>query len=386
MKKICITGAWYSSRNIGDQAILFAINELLSNHLNKVELTVIGADDEFIKSTYSLNAVSQFKNLFQVFSTVIKSDLLLIGGGTPFYDDFKHMAYFFILTLLNKIAGKKTAIYGASSQKLNTWYSIFFTKLIVKLSNMITLREELTTKYFKEELNIKKRVITTCDPAITLPDANENDVDEVMRKEGLNNIDKPLFGICPHYFSNKDKYRVHHYEFFSNSCIENQIKVLAETVDYLSQKGIVVFIPMNIDRPDSDIDASEQILKYVKNSNYVKVINSYYHPYIMKSIFKRMKLIIGVRLHSLVLSASALTPFVAIEYAPKVSGFVQLIKKEEYGCEINGLSFEKLKVCIETCLSNYDEYKNDLSIQTKKLEETANFNAKIITDLINKGN
>jgi len=32
-KKICITGAWYSSRNVGDQAILITISDLIKKFI-----------------------------------------------------------------------------------------------------------------------------------------------------------------------------------------------------------------------------------------------------------------------------------------------------------------------------------------------------------------
>ena len=68
------------------------------------------------------------------------------------------------------------------------------------------------------------------------------------------------------------------------------------------------------------------------------------------AIFSVCKLVIGVRLHSLIMASAVGTPIVGIDYAPKVRGFIESIDWTEHCCHLRDLRIEKLQDLIDGIL------------------------------------
>ena len=381
MTRVHITGGWYSSRNAGDQAILISIHELLKERIPDLVVGVICANDDFVRREHQIDAVSHTKHLGKVLRAVAGSDALLIGGGTPFYDDFKHMCFFWILGLLTKVSGGKLIVYGASAQKLERMSTRWFTRRILNLADLVTVREPLTKTRF-EALGVRNAIQDTADPAITLRPCSEARVDEILEREGLADPDRPLFAICPHFFSNTDPYRVHHYERFPDDCIERQKRVLAQMADYLSQIGRPVFVPMNTDPPDSDVEVQREIAERTVQRDRIRFIETQYRPREVAGILSRCKLVIGVRLHSLILAAAVRTPVLGISYAPKVAGFMQLIDEADHAFPLQTLEFPNLRDAIDQYLRDYDRRRERFAQHVAAVQQRAARNADLVADLL----
>ena len=379
---INLTGAWYSSRNAGDQAILVTIRELLEDQIPDLHIDIICANDTFVREEHGLNAISQRKDLLGVFRSVMQSRALLLGGGTPFYNEFKHMCFFWVLSVICKLSGGKLVIYGASAQKLHQKSARWFTRRIMNMADLITVREPVTKEQLENNLGVKNPVICTADPAITLKACDEERIDEILYNEGLTGKDTPIFAICPHFFSNTDPYRVHHYEAFEDDHIERQRNVLADAANFLSKHGKVIFLPMNTDPPDSDIDVQNEIRARVSNPQDITFIETQYRPREIAGIFSRCKLVVGVRLHSLIMAAAVKTPIIAINYAPKVEGFMTLIGELHHCLRIQKLESMVLKEKLEDYLDNYDEKLSVFSGHVAQVQEKAVKNAAIVAELI----
>ena len=354
MTRLKLTGAWYSSRNAGDQAILVTIRALLEARIPDLELEVICADAAFVRREHGLPAISQMESLLHVLRRVWSADGLLIGGGTPFYNDFKHMAYFWVLTLIARLGGAKVVIYGASAQHLHQASARWFTRRIMAMANLITVREARTEVQLRESLGVKKNIICTADPAITLEACSPIRIEEILAAEGLTDLKRPLIAICPHFFSNTDTYRVHHYEAFGDSHIECQRQVLAEAAIHLTRFGHVVFVPMNTDRPDSDVEVQREIRASIGERDDITFIETQYRPGEIAGLFSRCTLTLGVRLHALIMSAAVGTPVIGINYAPKVRGFMELLGEPEHCIALQQLSFPALQSIIDGYFANYD--------------------------------
>jgi len=380
MPRVNITGGWYSSRNAGDQAILICIYDLLKERVPDLTLEVICANDDFVRNEYGIEAISQTKHLFKVLAAVARSDALFIGGGTPFYDDFKHMCFFWVLSAIAKLTKGKLAVYGASAQKLHRASAKWFTRRILNMANLITVREPLTKSQF-ESLGVHEKVHCTADPAITLRPCEKERIDALLEKEGLAGR-SPLFAICPHFFSNTDPYRVHHYEKLEDDLIQRQKSVLAQAADYLSERGAVLFLPMNTDPPDSDLDVQREIAALVRNKGRIRFVETQYRPREVAGILSRCKLALGVRLHSLVLSAAVDTPVIAVSYAPKVAGFMERMEEAHHSCPLQKLEFPALLAMIDAFLEDYDRQHAIFRGHAEQLRNEARRNADMAAALL----
>ena len=380
--KANITGAWYSSRNAGDQAILIAIRELLEARVPDLRLQVICSRADFVRAEHGLPAISQTDSVSKVLLDVARSDLLVLGGGTPFYDNFKHMAFFWALAALCKLGGGKVAVYGVSAQKLNTRAGRWFTRRITNMADLVTVREDVTADQLRR-LGVKRPIHCTADPAITLKPCARPDAEAILRAEGVPADGRPVFGICPHFFSNTDAYRVHHYELFSNDVLQGQQRVLAEVAAYLAGQGHVVFLPMNTDAPDSDVDVGRQIQALLPAGTAdVHFVERQYRPRQIAGVLSLCKLVVGVRLHSLILSAAVETPVVAIDYAPKVNGFLRLLDNSGFSVSVKDLSTEAVVRLLESVLGDYDAKKAAYVEKVRALKMRAEENADMLARLV----
>lgn len=382
--RINLTGAWYSSRNAGDQAILVTIRQLLESRIPGLKMTVLCSNSGFVEREHGLHAISQNRNLPGVYLSVFRGDALLIGGGTPFYNDVKHMVYFWTLALACKLGGGKLIVYGASAQRLRTLSARWFTKSILQMANLVTVREQRTETQMRE-LGVKRQIQCTADPAITLQPCSPERLEMIMRAEGLASNGAPLFAICPHFFSNSDQYRIHHYEQFSDDSIERQRTVLAATADFLTEHGRVILLPMNCDDPDNDLVVQREILSRMQHQDKVQLIERQYKPAEIAGIFSRCRLTIGVRLHALIMAAAVNCPVIAINYAPKVEGFMQLLGSPEDMLRLQTLAFEELRSRIEAWLEQYEDMRGVYEQKVKKLQRRAEWNAQMVADLLFQG-
>jgi len=112
------------------------------------------------------------------------SDLLIIGGGTPFYDDLIHMLYFSFLVLAAKLFKTRTMVYAVSSRHLETWAGKFLTKFILNNADFVTIREHESLLRM-QSLGLKKELHVTPDPAITLAPVEQNVLEKILDREGL---------------------------------------------------------------------------------------------------------------------------------------------------------------------------------------------------------
>jgi polysaccharide pyruvyl transferase WcaK-like protein len=251
----------------------------------------------------------------------------------------------------------------------------------MNIADLVTVREE-TTKEQMAAIGVRNTVHCTADPAITLKACEEQRTDEILRQEGITDTDQPIYAICPHFFSNVDKYHVHHYEKFQDDHIDRQREILAAAADYLSDHGKVIFIPMNIDTPDSDIHVGREIREKTKKKDRITFIENQYRPKEIAGLYKRCRLVIGVRLHSLIMASAVGTPVIGINYAPKVEGFMRLSEQMDHCLNLRQAEFSQLQEIIDNYLENYDRLKTQFQEKIRVIQARAEENARMAAELL----
>lgn len=373
VKKICITGGWYSSQNTGDQAILITITNLLKKRIPDAQFTIFSSNPEFIKQKYGFQSFSHRRQLLKELWSLIKADLFILGGGTPFYDDLLHMLHYATLVLLAKTFHTPTMIYAVSSRKLKTNYGRFLTKFILNNAEYVSIREKETIDELKK-LGVKKPIHLTVDPALTLPAAPAQIIDTIIEKEGLSNLKEPLIGICLRPMLT-DSFHVHHYRLLPKEKIQEFKQTLVRIANYLASIGRVVFIPMHIVPPDDDRAFAKEIIAQMQNPSTVKCIESSYSPQENKGILGCCDLVLGVRLHALILACSANVPAIAINYGHKTKGFMESAGLKEFSFDIDQMDYEAVKKQIDVFWENKNKIKEELEQRMRVLKKEAEKNA-----------
>lgn len=384
-KKICITGAWYSSRNVGDQAILITISDLIKKFIPDAKFAVFTSNPEFIIREYGFESISPKRQPLRMLLTLARSDLLIIGGGTPFYDDLIHMLYFSFLVVAAKVFKTRTMVYAVSSRHLETRAGKFLTKFILNNADFVTIREHESLLRMRS-LGLKKELHLTPDPAITLTPVEDNVLEKILDREGLGRLKKPVIGICLRNFITKGKFRVHHYKQFDDNNVENFKNVLAQIADHLTTVGSVVFIPMHTIEPDDDRVIAQEVINRMKNGSKVRKIDQQYRPQELIGLLSSLDLVVSARLHSLVLGSAVHVPVVGIGYGHKTKGFMDCIGQGSYYFDLESLNVPDLLLSVKDALSKKALIREDLEQRVNKLQELALNNAEIAVKLIYEGN
>ena len=291
--KIFISGC-YGTGNVGDEAILESLIKLAREKYDNGTIVVSSIDPERTRAIHSADKVVPTieRDPLKWINSIRSIDCILLGGGSLLGGDFIYR-HSIIVSLANlfQIPVGYVAV-GTTYCENETLRS----RLIQNL-DFITVRDAGTAQYVSQYLPADV-IHEVADPAFYLGDYPRNEM------ENKNVI------ICGKYVSRGD----------SGFDIDGLVQALNNIDEYWN----IEFLPCNYhsDRPFC-FEVSEQL------SRDSKVIDrSLTHVEFQEKISKA-KLVVGVRLHSVIMAIRASTPFVGISYHPKCTNILK-----HYGIDI----------------------------------------------------
>ena len=94
------------------------------------------------------------------------------------------------------------------------------------------------------------------------------------------------------------------------------------------------------------------------------------------AVLRRMQMMCAMRLHALVFSAAANTPFIAVSYDIKVQSFMNYVNNPSC-CELNDVTAAFLRQQIDRVMANPDAYR-DNAARLRDMEAQNNLAAREI--------
>ena len=128
----------------------------------------------------------------------------------------------------------------------------------------------------------------------------------------------------------------------------------------------MVFIPMQY---PGDVGASQRVLSYMKERSVL--LNRQFSFRDIANIIANTDLIIGMRLHSLILAAHCGVPFVSLSYDPKIDRFVQRVGYDHKIDAVSDVTYESLRATIDDCVDNLGKYREMMKPHVAELREEA---------------
>jgi len=337
----------------------------------------------------------------EILQEYAKSSLILSAGGI--LDPACGMSGLGILTqfysaFIAKLLGKPFMIYAYSVLPFKhlSWKRFFF-KLVSLVSwnkaDLITLRDDLSRRALQDLGVTKPATYVTADPALLLDSEKQERVNEILFQEGVVSTEgRPLIGMTPVDLERGThqsgvQWAHYHYPFSLNPYAEHKKyeKALAQIADYLIEKlnAIIIFVPMNFKgHPSDDRPIACRIIEKMKHKESVKIIVNEYTAEEQKGIFGQMDLLIGTRMHSLILATPMLVPVIGIAYENKVEAFMERTGQKKWVCDLYGINAEDLINKINELWHTRDEIRRNLKPKIKALQECALLNAKLAAELL----
>lgn len=306
------------------------------------------------------------------------ADIVLNSGGDQLSGE-----KFGLSSLLNIyyaiLLDKPVVLYGESLGYYKNSISNFVAKNILNRTRLITVREDISKKYLDKN-NIKSpSVYVTADSAFNLKPVPKRVALDILSKENICNIERPLIGINASGLINK--YR----KSESNSKDNEVVSIFARTVDYISENlnATVILIPHVYTESVSDQKIINAIYNQTSKKSKVYVIKNEYRADELKGIIGLCDLFIGARMHSTIASTSMLVPTIGIAYSHKIYGVIgQMLGQTKYIIDINELEFNKLVTTINEAWESRNEIRNELKLKVPEVKEKALLNGKYVKELI----
>ncbi|RPF54203.1 polysaccharide pyruvyl transferase family protein [Aquisalibacillus elongatus] len=244
-------------------------------------------------------------------------DYLIVGGGNVLMDFYPKWP--FVLRHIVKEARKKDIkVYfcGVGAGPINTSVGKKVIKSILKDYYVST--RDIESKYILDNLNEgSKCVKVNTDLAFGL---------ERKLKTKSNGIGVSVIPFhADYYWPNNDS------SYYKIYC-ENMSKIL----DNLIMKTSIPITFFATNYP-SDIKVAKHIYNNMSNKGSVEILDKRLTVHEILEFCASKKLILGTRLHSLILSSCARTNFYGINYQPKVNYFLKRIGKCDDYININDL-------------------------------------------------
>ena len=361
--QVVICGA-YGRGNAGDDAILLAILTELRTIDPDLTFQVFSRKPEETRMTYRVNSFYIF-NLFQAIRHFKKAKLSINGGGSLMQDvTSSRSLWFYLWTLASaKRHGCPVIMYGCGIGPIKGDSNrVRAAKVINKYVDAITLRDPNSLKELESMGVTKPKINLAADTTVILPPAAPDVLDGILESHGIP-ADGQYVGFALRPWPN----------------FEEKLSHIAAAADYVYEKyGMTpVFFPLE---PRLDLDASKRVISRMKGPHHL--LTGHFTAGQTIGILSRMKVVVSMRLHGLIFSASRGVPLVGIVYDQKVSSFLSYIGQDLYE-DLNAISTESLCGLIDQAVERGKD-PDFLSESVEKLRRMEEVNRQVVAEFVKK--
>ncbi len=311
MSEIVVSG-YYGFANAGDEAMLAAMIEALTDIDPTLKITVISGNPEDTRRRHGVAAVYRL-NYPEIAKILLRSQLLISGGGSLLQDvtSDRSLYYYLSIMMLAKKLGKPVMLYAQGIGPVKGALAQGAMRYIGNMVDLITVRDGGSYEELKRLKVTAPPIYVTADPVLAMHPVDKLIGRSIMKKHGQEGV-APLIGISAREWKDWGHYK----------------QVLAATADRMIEElgAKVVFIPMQW--PD-DLSVSQKIAAKMKNK--AEVLPDEYTTGELLSLVGNLDLLIGIRLHALIFAAVMHVPMAGISYDPKIDRFLQTIGERHVG-------------------------------------------------------
>lgn len=344
-RRILICG-YYGFGNTGDEAILADILATVRS-LPDVTPVVVSGNPNLTHMLHQVEAVL-WTDILGLLNAVRDSDLILLGGG-GLYQDYWGVSNATLLTsyhtgvasfsnfvLLASLMNKPLIVYAIGVGPLNTDQGRLHTRMAFEQAQVATVRDTESLELVLSLGIPPERVEQTADPAFRLRPAPLETIQERLQAEGLATSAANRIAVAVRPW---------------NVGVD-QAHWTAEVAAALDQwldkyGGEVVFVPFQTFQAaegvlTDDRTASEMIRSKMRHSDRAYTLRFHYTPAEVLTVLSTCDLVLGMRLHAVIMAAVSGVPTVGLVYDPKVINALRQLRLEEYALTIEAIEREAL--------------------------------------------
>lgn len=290
-----LLSGYYGFDNLGDDALLAIIVAQLRARYPEATIDVLSAKPEVTARELGITATARWDQA-TIRDAIAKADVVISGGGGLFQNatSLKSLLYYAGIVRSAIRAEKKTMIFAQSIGPLDFWGKQT-VKECCKGLHAATVRDERSRELLAPLVGATP-VERTGDP-VFLYDLPETPVD--LSAAGLGPQSDPLVVVCVRKTAHQN----------------DGVATLATAIDRLAERygARVAFVPFG---GTPDAEASMLVIRKCKSQ---PVLLSLDGLDAVATAISQAKLVIGVRLHALILAIRFGVPILAVPYDPKIT-------------------------------------------------------------------
>lgn len=293
---------YYGFGNAGDEAVLAGLVRAFRARrpAEELDLCALSIAPGETRRAHGIEAAHRYRAK-TVIRALSQTDALLSGGGSLLQDVTSPHSIFYYLGVvrLAQMMGKKTMFIAQGIGPLTLSRSRRLTASVANRLNAITVRDPGSAVLLREIGVSRPPVEVTADPALLLaPDAPPPPTGN------------PAFGVALRPWHGHDALAFH---------------VAAAARQALPGRRALVF-PM---QPQSDKELAEQFTREWHQESRTTLCSTETGLAALTQNLASCEMVIGMRLHALILAAACGVPSVALSYDPKVAAFMRLSGQDD---------------------------------------------------------
>lgn len=363
IKKIVISG-YYGFNNTGDEAVLDSILDALKKKCKgqKLEITVLSNEPDKTSSLYNIKAINRW-DMKAIYKEIKKCDLLISGGGSLLQDvtSNKTVPYYLFIIKIAQLYKKDIVFYSQGYGPVNKKHNKYLIKRVLNKVDHIFVRDRNSKKALLD-IGIKTPpIIVAADPVLGMVADRQADISarELIKKHG----------------SKRKRVGIYLRPWKNDQLLIKKINTLAAMLDKM---GFDIFlIPMQ------DPDDVEFLKKIAPDKLPIHKVTDKLSIDEVFSLTGQMDMVIGMRLHALIMATAQGVPTVGLSYDPKVDDFMDMIGNN-YCFDVNEFDPKDIINSIKKQLEQIDIVEQDIIAKKEQLIEEAYKPAKLINKLLLK--
>jgi polysaccharide pyruvyl transferase WcaK-like protein len=392
MKKITVLGN-FSGRNAGDNAILGNLLDDISEKYQDIIFLIPTFNKKFVKTHFghhNINAIGLMPWNFAIkifglptYMAMVNTDVILITDNILFDRKYFNPLFNYLSTIafFTESCNRRNIPiipYNASLGPITTPRGRQAMQNILDCCPFLCLRDDQSkTMLDKNKLKYPK-IYDGADCAINTKIPEQSHIEKIAKAEKLfiNKNGTISFNINA-YIDSWQKLVKGGEQFGRKKFVE----LIGETLDALiSELNVdIMFVITQV----MDIKIASEVLAIVKNrERIVLVSNAKYTYQEITGLINRADLHVGMRTHSLILSAAAHTPMVTINAYPKSGGFVRTIGQGDWIIDFEQMKEDTLKELIKNAWEKRESLKSNMKPLIEREQQKAKDCVKLVGDLL----
>ena len=349
-----ICGA-YGMSNAGDEAVLEAMMGEMRSLDSAMPVTLLSRTPKATAVKFGVNALYTF-NVPRFLRSVRGAQLYLNGGGSLIQDvTSSRSLWFYLFTLAAaKRQGCRVLMYGCGIGPVRRPFNRrLAARVINRYVDAVTLREEGSFEELRSLGVTRPEIAVASDPALTIRPAGAAEIDEKMRRLGLDPAGAYLC-FCLRSWPGLGK----------------KLGCFARAADYAYERYGLTPVFLSINTQD-DGTAAEAVAARMSAPRHI--IAEPMPASLTVGLVSRMRAVVSVRLHGLIFAAGQGIPVAGVSYDPKVPAFLKAVGQDNCVTP-EGLTEEKLLSLIDRALGADREA---LRAAAERLRERESLNIRV---------